>query len=231
MIYFNNNTLKIKLEVTKMKKLIMKILLILLIFSLFFSGCSSLSTMIKKDELATETKMTKTVWLKPSSNKNVYLQIRNATQYSMDVELGIKNILLSKGYVVVSSPEKANYWLQANILKVEKLNLKDESSQATSGLLGAAIGGGLGAYNTGSANTGIALALIGGAAGIAIDSLTDDTLYIMITDVLVTEGVNNKEKIEHNTQVLSIANKMNLELEEAVPALKIELEKALSSIF
>ena len=41
-----------------------------------------------------------------------------------------------------------------------------------------------------------AAVVIGGAAGIAIDSLTDDTLYIMITDVLVTEGVNNKEKIE-----------------------------------
>ena len=204
---------------------------IMLIFTLIFTGCSSVSTMMNKRELATNTKMTKTIWLTPSNNKNVYVQVKNTTQYDVNVELGIKNKLLAKGYQIVVNPEKADYWLQANVLKVEKMDLKDEGSQALSGLTGAGIGAGLGAYNTGSANTAIALGLIGGATGLALDSITEDTQYIMVTEVLVTETPTKANKKEHNTQVYSIANKMNLKLEEAVPALESELERAISNIF
>ncbi|MGL5055195.1 MAG: complement resistance protein TraT [Fusobacteriaceae bacterium] len=204
---------------------------IMLIFTLIFTGCSSVSTVMKKRDLATNTKMTKTIWLTPSNNKNVYVQVKNTTQYDVDVELGIKNKLLAKGYQIVVNPEKADYWLQANVLKVEKMDLKDEGSQAVSGLAGAGIGAGLGAYNTGSTNTAIALGLIGGATGLALDAITEDTQYMMVTEVLVTETPTKVSKKEHNTQVYSIANKMNLKLEEAVPALESELERAISNIF
>ena len=204
---------------------------IMLIFTLIFTGCSSVSTVMKKRDLATNTKMTKTIWLTPSNNKNVYVQVKNTTQYDVDVELGIKNKLLAKGYQIVVNPEKADYWLQVNVLKVEKMDLKEEGSQALSGLAGAGIGAGLGAYNTGSTNTAIALGLIGGATGLALDAITEDTQYMMVTEVLVTETPTKVSKKEHNTQVYSIANKMNLKLEEAVPALESELERAISNIF
>ncbi|MGL5232652.1 MAG: complement resistance protein TraT [Fusobacteriaceae bacterium] len=204
---------------------------IMLIFTLIFTGCSSVSTVMKKRDLATNTKMTKTIWLTPSNNKNVYVQVKNTTQYDVDVELGIKNKLLAKGYQIVVNPEKADYWLQVNVLKVEKMDLKEEGSQALSGLAGAGIGAGLGAYNTGSTNTAIALGLIGGATGLALDAITEDTQYMMVTEVLVTETPTKVSKKEHSTQVYSIANKMNLKLEEAVPALESELERAISNIF
>lgn len=214
-----------------MTKSIRNFMGIMLIFTLIFTGCSSVSTVMKKRDLATNTKMTKTIWLTPSNNKNVYVQVKNTTQYDVDVELGIKNKLLAKGYQIVVNPEKADYWLQANVLKVEKMDLKDEGSQAVSGLAGAGIGAGLGAYNTGSTNTAIALGLIGGATGLALDAITEDTQYMMVTEVLVTETPTKVSKKEHNTQVYSIANKMNLKLEEAVPALESELERAISNIF
>lgn len=230
-----------------MLKLTRKLTGFLVMFSLILTGCSSATTMMKKGELTTNTKMTKTIWVKPSNNKNIYVQIKNTTQYTLNIEAEVKSNLLSKGYNVVSNPDKADYWLQANILKVTKMDLKEEESQTLAGLTGAGIGAGLGAYNTGSTNTAIALGLIGGATGIAIDSLAEDTQYIMITEVLVTETLNNvvpqqkknqffrlsdkPNSLEQKTQVFSIANKMNLKLEEAIPVLKVELEKAISNIF
>ncbi len=214
-----------------MIKSIRNSMVVALVFTLILTGCSSVSTMMNKRELTTNTKMTQTIWLEPSNNKNVYVQVKNTTQYDMNVELGIKNKLLAKGYQIVVNPEKADYWLQANVLKVEKMDLKEEGSKATSALLGAGVGAGLGGYNTGSANTAIALGLIGGATGLALDSLTEDTQYIMITEVLVTEAPNKANRKEQKTQLYSIANKMNLKLEEAVPVLESELERSISNIF
>ena len=45
--------------------------------SLMLSGCSAMSTAIKKRNLDVKTQMSQTVWLEPSSQKTVYLQVRN----------------------------------------------------------------------------------------------------------------------------------------------------------
>lgn len=225
-----NEVNNITLKEGKMKRVI-KIIGALVILVLSLTGCSSLSTVMKKNELTTNTKMTDTIWLTPSNKKNIFVQIRNVTNYNLNIELGVKTTLLNKGYNIVANPDKADYWLQGNILKVEKVDLKPEESQATSGLLGAGVGAGVGAYNTESANTAIALGLLGGAAGIALDSFTEDTQYMMMTEILLTENPNNSRKKEHSTKIYSIANKMNLKLEEATPVLEKELEKTISNIF
>ena len=104
----------------------------------------------------------------------------------ISIERDLKNVLAEKGYKVVNTPKTANYWLQINILKLEKLSLNN-SDAALSGLTGAGIGALLGGYNTGSANTAVAWGLVGGALGILSDALVDDTFYLMITDILVSE--------------------------------------------
>ncbi len=44
--------------------------------TLVLSGCGAMSTAIKKRNLEVKTQMSETIWLKPSSQKTVYLQRR-----------------------------------------------------------------------------------------------------------------------------------------------------------
>lgn len=248
------NKLKIyKLEVTLMKKIVLFIISTLI----FLTGCSSVNTVVKKRNLEVQTQMSETVWLNPEyiGDKTIFVQIKNTTPKPLNIENSIKSLLISKGYRVITDPKKANYWLQANILKVNKEDLKN-SNPAEAGLVGAGIGGVLGAYNTGSANTAIGLGLIGGVAATAADALIEDTYYVMITDIVVSEktdkkvGVDNVNLIKqgtrgvaatksvdsgnmnkYQTRVVSTANKVNLKFEEAIPLLERELINSISNIF
>ena len=232
-------------------------LLTMVLIILLLSGCSSLETAIKKRNLATETKLSETIWLNPENitDKTVFIQVKNTSTSNLDIESEIKNTLIGKGYKIVSAPKNANYWLQVNILQLSKMDLK-ESQAALSGVAGAGIGAAIGGYNTGSVNTAIGWGLVGGAIGILSDALVEDAYYTMITDILIseksgtkvnnlsinattqgtqgrniyaTEGTGNMNK--YQTRFLSKANKVNLELPDAEPQLKNELIKTISNIF
>lgn len=230
---------------------------IMSIFFLLIGGCSSLETAVKKRNIETQTKMSETIWLNPEyiTDKTVFIQVKNTSMSNIYIEDDLKNVLKSKGYKVVNNPKTANYWLQINILKLEKLSL-NSSEVALSGVTGAGIGALLGGYNTGSANTAVAWGLVGGALGILSDALVDDTFYGMITDILVSERTpykvknsaisattqgtqsrnfsiseNSNNMNKYQTRIVSTANKMNLKLEEAEPKLKGELLKAIANIF
>ena len=90
------------------------------------SGCGAMSTAVKKRNLDVKTQMSETIWLEPSSEKTVYLQIRNTSDKDMSgLQAQITNELAAKGYRVTSSPDAAYYWIQANVLKAEKMDLRD----------------------------------------------------------------------------------------------------------
>ncbi|MEG1364926.1 MAG: complement resistance protein TraT [Cetobacterium sp.] len=224
---------------------------------LFLTGCSSVNTVIKKRNLETQTQMSETIWLNPSliKNKTVFLQIKNTTTKTLSIENDIAQVLLSKGYKITNNPDNTNYWLQVNVLKLNKEDLK-ESKPAESGLMGAGVGAALGGYNTGSLNSAIGLGAVGGLAGIAADALIEDTYYVMITDLVVSERTNkivsndninlikqgtrgvaaatSKDTTNMNkyqTRIVSTANKFNLKFEEATPVLQHELVNAISNIF
>ena len=231
--------------------------IISLFFLLIIGGCSSLETAVKKRNIETQTKISETIWLNPEfiTDKTIFIQVKNTSMSDISIEKGLKNILVQKGYKIVNTPKTANYWLQINILKLEKLSL-NTSDAALSGLTGAGIGALLGGYNTGSTNTAVAWGLVGGALGILSDTLIDDTFYGMITDILVSERTPYKVKSSaistttqgtqgrnfsvsessgnmnrYQTRVISTANKMNLKFEEAEPVLRAELLKAIGNIF
>lgn len=231
--------------------------IISLFFLLIIGGCSSLETAVKKRNIETQTKMSETIWLNPEfiTDKTIFIQVKNTSMSDISIEKGLKNILVQKGYKIVNTPKTANYWLQINILKLEKLSL-NTSDVALSGLTGAGIGALLGGYNTGSTNTAVAWGLVGGALGILSDTLIDDTFYGMITDILVSERTPYKVKSSaistttqgtqgrnfsvsersgnmnrYQTRIISTANKMNLKFEEAEPVLRAELLKAIGNIF
>ena len=241
-----------------MRKIFKTILFILaLVFTL--TSCSTMHTVIGKRNLDVQTKMSDSIWLEPvaPNQRTVFLQIRNTTGKDLNIESKVRNTLTSKGYTIVDDPTVARYWLQANILKVDKVNLNEENE---TGFSDAVLAGGVGALLGGTRSGGIYTAVGWGLASAAVatvaDALVKDVQYAMVTDILITEKTGktvdvttrnsvkqgssgsrtsiSKETTDmdkYSTRVLSIANKVNLDFKDAVPILEDELGKVIGGIF
>ena len=235
----------------------LKIVLFSLLLIFVFVSCSTMHTVVSKRNLDVQTKMSDTIWLEPvsASEKTIFVQVRNSSGKNLNIEQKVINVLTAKGYRIVNDPALAKYWLQANILKVDKVNL-DSDNGFSDAVLGAGIGGVLGAQRSGGAYTAIGWGLAGAAIGTLADALVDDTAYAMVTDILITEktgrnvqtttrnsvkqgnsgsmtstssGTSNMEK--YSTRVLSTANQVNLNFNSAIPILEDELGKVVGGIF
>jgi len=222
-------------------------------------SCSTMHTIISKRNLDVQTKMSDTIWLEPAAanERTVFVQIRNTSGKNLNIEQKITNVLTSKGYRIVNDPSEAKYWLQANILKVDKINLTEDNQ---GGFSDAVLAGGVGAFLGGQRSGGVYTAVGWGLAASAVatvaDALVKDVKYAMVTDILITEktgrnvqtstrnsvkqgnsgsmtstssGSSNMEK--YSTKVLSTANQVNLNFDSAIPILEDELGKVISGIF
>ncbi len=163
----------------------------------------------------------------------------------MLVEPQIIAAVQQRGYKVVNDPEQAHYLLQANVLQVGKSNLREAENMLQSGFGSAAVGAVAGAQ-FGSGHGSVATGLAGAALGLIGDAFVEDVYFSMVTDlqiserakagVVVTEAVDSKLKQgtsgyknvssteetnwkRYQTRILSSANKVNLEFEEAQPVL------------
>ena len=226
------------------------------------SGCAAVTTAVKKRNLEVETQMSETIWLDPvgSADKTVYVQVRNTTDKSIDIVNALKGKLSSKGYRVVQDPDSAHYWIQTNILKLDKMDLREAKNFLSSGYGAGLSGAALGAMTAGSftnhGNTFLAGGLIGAGVGLIADAMVEDVNYALITDVQIVEKtdqdvqtiesanirsgsssntqttltkVDNKKRFQ--TRILSNANQVNLEFEEAKPALIDGLTTSISGVF
>ena len=238
-----------------MKKFLKNIIFLGLLLTIV--SCSTMHTVISKRNLDVQTKMSDTIWLEPAApnQKTVFVKISNTSGKNLNIEQKIMKVLSEKGYRVVNDPAEAKYWLQANILKVDKVNL-DNDNGFSDAALGAGIGGILGAQRSGGAYTALGWGLAGAAIGTLADALVNDTAYAMVTDILISEktgrNVQNSTKnavkqgnsgtmtsstssssnIEkYSTRVLSTANQVNLNFNSAVPILEDELIKVITGIF
>ena len=228
--------------------------------TLALSGCGAMSTAVKKRNLDVKTQMSQTVWLEPSSEKTVYLQVRNTSDQDMSgLETQISNALSAKGYRVTHSPDDAYYWVQANVLKAEKMDLRASQGFLSTGYegaaTGAALGAGITAYNSASAGATLGVGLASGLIGLAADSMVEDVNFTMVTDLQISErskatvttdniaalkqgtsGVKVQTSTEqgnrakYQTRVVSNANKVNLKFEEAKPVLEAQLAKSITGI-
>lgn len=252
-VYINDN----KEIFMKMKKLMV---IALVSSTLALSGCGAMSTAIKKRNLEVKTQMSETIWLEPSTERTVYLQIKNTSDKDMSGLQGkIAEAVKAKGYQVVSSPDKAYYWIQANVLKADKMDLRDAQSWLSRGYEGAAggaaLGAGITAYNSSSAGATLGVGLAAGLAGMAADAMVEDVNYTMITDVQIAERTKavvttdnvaalrqgtSGSKIQtsselgdqhkYQTRIVSNANKVNLKFPEAQPVLEDQLAKSVANI-
>jgi hypothetical protein len=169
--------------------------------------------------------------------------------------------LQEKGFKVVSKTNQAHYILQANVLQVGKSdpNAAESAMYKGYGADGALIG--MGAAHVAGAESSQALVgagLLGGIVSVAADSLVKDVYYSVITDIQIKEKLGKNQKSDNHsrhynesgtsgatvtyyseksdwktyqTRVLSSANKVNLELAQALPSLKKGLVQSISGIF
>jgi outer membrane lipoprotein SlyB len=241
----------------------------LMMFSLVLSGCAAVHTSIAKKDLDVQTKMSDTVFLDPVApeQRTVYLSVRNTSDKSnFDIAGPVARVLEGKGYSVTNNPKRAHYWLQVNVLSVDKAS--PTAAQAT---LGAGYGGAIATGAAVGAATGAALgdwtgAGIGGLAGAAAFGIADtiagaavkDVMFMAITDVEIAERgeegvvirqdsqqdakqgiggsrrqsstkVSNMNK--YRTRVVSTANKVNLQYNEAAPDLTNGLARSIAGLF
>lgn len=63
------------------------------------SGCGAMSTAIKKRNLEVKTQMSETIWLEPSTDRTVYLQIKNTSDKDMS---GLQGKINSQVKAIVS---------------------------------------------------------------------------------------------------------------------------------
>lgn len=123
------------------------------------------------------------------------------------------------------------------------------------GVIGGAIGGDVDEVNKGT----VAGAIAGGVAGFLLDALVTDDLFTMITDIQIRERAREGELVYqtedtdapqgtatqtkqtshvddvkwkiYRTRIVSVANKANLDFEEAKPLLQAGLVRSIGGIF
>ncbi|ESN16029.1 TraT complement resistance protein [Enterobacter sp. MGH 24] len=224
------------------------------------TGCGAMTTAVKKRNLEVKTQMSETIWLEPSSEKTVYIQVKNTSDKDMsNLQTLLANDLSAKGYKVTSSPDSAYYWVQANVLKADKMDLRETQGYLKTGYEGAAVGAALGAgitaYNSNSSGAALGVGLAAGLIGMAADAMVEDVNYTMVTDLQISERSKAKvttdniaalrqgtsgvklqtsseqgDRAKYQTRVVSNANKVNLKFEEAKPVLEAQLAKSVANI-
>ncbi len=231
-----------------------------LLIGLFISGCGAASTAIEKRNLEVQTKMSDTVFLEPVSpdKRIVYLRVRNTTDKDIQVEQAIKNSIESNGFRVTNNPDEAYFMIQANVLQIGKTDATDKDSALKSGFGGGLLGAGISLATGGSGNNIGIGAAIGAIVGVVADTMVKDIYYSMVTDIEIRQrpttdeniyqseknyseqgttstirqnvSTNNAQWKIYRTRVVSTANQVNLEFEEAQSELTKGLARSLSGL-
>lgn len=238
----------------------MKLLLSISVILSILSGCAAISTSIAKKDLDVQTKMSDSVFLDPvePDNRVIYLQVRNTSDKSnFDIQSSIAKSLQVKGYLVTNNPKAAYYWLNANVLSVDKA-----SPTAAQAALGAGYGGAFAGAATGGWQGAGYGGMAGGLAGVLVETVANaavkDVTFMVITDIEIAEKTTDGEMVrqdsqqdakqgiggarrqtsskvtdmkKYRTRVVSTANKVNLEYEEASSSLESGLTRSISGLF
>lgn len=234
--------------------------------SLIIGGCSAPHTVIKKRNLNVQTQMSKTIFLEPvaPAKRIIFVDIRNTSDKDLPIKQLIHQKIIEDGFQITEDPEQANYMLQANVLSVEKSDLRSAASMLEAGFGGAFLGSTIshmGRHNSRqeASRESAKGMLIGATVALVADALVDDVLYTMVTDLRVRERPQDDEVItqteksrlsqgnstkqkqritrgtvkwkSYETRIVSTANQVNLEFEDARDVLMQGLVRSISGIF
>ena len=220
------------------------------------SACGALKTSVEKSDLDVQTRASESIFLEPVApdKRVIFVSVRNTSDKDLDIKQRIVTRLEQSGYRITDNPDEAQFMLQANVLKVGETNEKQRDSYVEAGFTGAALGN---AVSSSSDSTkGI---ILGAIAGVVIDALVADVLFTMVTDLQVRERPRGNEVVTqeqsgqtsqgssttvnestnptpsdwktYRTRIVSTANQVNLQFEEALPALENGLVRSIAGFF
>lgn len=242
----------------KIKKLMM---VVLVSFILVFLGCGVMSIVIKKCNFEVKIQMSEIIWFEFVSECMVFLQIKNMFDKDMSGLQGkIVDVVKVKGYQVVIFLDKVYYWIQVNVLKVDKMDLWEFQGWLNCGyegvVVGVVLGVGIIGYNFNFVGVIFGVGFVVGLVGMVVDVMVEDVNYIMIMDVQIVEcikvmvimdnvvvlcqgilGVKIQISIEIGNQykyqicVVLNVNKVNLKFEEVKFVFEDQLVKLIVNIF
>ncbi|MHB8699243.1 MAG: complement resistance protein TraT [Sulfuricaulis sp.] len=195
-----------------------------------------------------------------ADKRTMVIQVRNTSDKpDFQVEQELKSAVSARGYTIVDDPAKAHFMLQVNILQVGKMDPSAAQGVLSSGF-GGAVSGMVLVAAAGSHNDRGVLAggILGGIASTVADAMVKDVTFSVISDLQISEkiegGVKAKAVSEnklsqgtsglttvttsketewnrYQTRILSSAEKVNLDFDEAEPALVKGLATSVSGIF
>ncbi|UOF02196.1 complement resistance protein TraT [Bdellovibrio reynosensis] len=193
--------------------------------------------------------------------KKVYIQAKNTSdKQEFRISHELEQAFAAKGFKVVSKMNQANFVVQVNILQVGKMDpsAAEASVYRGYGTDGIALGASSAYLAGGDSKQMVGAGILGGLASVVADSVVKDVHFSVITDVQIKERLNGQGKVEttslhHNqsgtsghliskysektnwkvqqTRILSSANKMNLDFNEAAPRLQTSLVQSIVNIF
>ena len=235
--------------------------LTLLFSAMTLTGCSTIQAVTNHKEMKVSSLQNESIFLNqvPLSEQTVHVSIHNASDKELSIVNRVKSSIESHGFKVVSNPNKAHYFLQANILKVGTMSASDGKEVLGQGYGSVISGVGTAAAVAalgGSSDAVMGAGLVVGLADMAASSFVKNINYSVVTDVQVSERVGHKvrestksnfsngsnsystqnsESSSHfqryRTRILTYAEKINLKFSEAKPELERSLSKVLSGIF
>ena len=231
-------------------------ILLLTLSILSLTACGAIKTSVEKSGLDVQTRASESIFLEPvgPDKRVVFVSVRNTSDRDLDIKPRILARLQQSGYRITDDPDEAQFMLQANVLKVGKTNEDERDSFIEAGFTGAALGG-LAASDSRSTEGKV----LGAIAGVVVDAMVKDVLYTMVTDIQLRERPRGGERVSsaqsaqtaqgssttvnestnrstvdwktYRTRIVSTANQVNLEFDEALPALEDGLIRSIAGFF
>lgn len=235
--------------------------LLLAVMALGMASCASTKMATVKKELHVDTRLQHSIFLDPVDPEQqiIYVQVRNTSKAKdFDLKNRIVAEMMGRGYKVTNRPSEANYMLQANIRNYTEQRVASDGTGES--IIGAVVGGVLGSAIGGGKGQEIAMtlgAVAGGAAGQNLSGRTLDITFTAEVDIIIAErsqgtkinyetdqmlqkgmgtttsaSFNNKSDWKkYRTKLISKANKANLTVQEATPAIMTDITQSLSGLF
>ncbi|HUG02210.1 MAG TPA: complement resistance protein TraT [Longimicrobiales bacterium] len=203
------------------------------------SGCGAARTALRYGELETLSELSESVFLELRSDAPATVYVAEGSTAGRDVSIRstLERDLVAVGYRLVDDPGEATYLMQINHRSLAETELGDGDrlGDAVSGAFAAGVAAGLAADVLGAGSRGSEGVALGvGLIGFLVDSKVKHVAHTLTTDLLVTETMREAGKEparrRHQITVVSGASKVNLGLDEAMPAIVRSLSTSLSGL-
>jgi hypothetical protein len=228
-------------------------------FSKVGTNMSGEKVEITKKDIHAKTKMSDTIFLEPVAPEEqiIYFRFRNTSDEELNVIEKLKNAFEKKGFTVTRNPKKANFLVQANLLKVGAMDLNEQKNYLGAGFGAAAVFAGATALTGGGYGRSGKAAVAGAVVGMLWEAAkVKDVHYAMVTDVEIRQRPldgetvvqadnlrgkmgasgnstqiainNNVQWKKYRTRIISSAYAPGLDFSQAQPFLEKGMVKALA---